>query len=374
MEMSRCVTVVVMAFNVVLTGLIMRPLGRVATATAAFALALWPLSVAVERSVVLEPFLVFFCLLGTFLIFDAGDLASWRRMLLGGIAFGFAVEVKVWAVLPIAALVLVCLPRWRSRGAPLALGIAVGAIVPGLPFFLAAPCAFVHDVIVVQLGRNDPLGATTLRTRFLTLSGIGRLPLIGTWTWLELVLWSVFGLVVVWVYVTGRRNIVLLEWFVLIAPILVFVGMFDDPAFNEFYAYFPAAFLVLLAGVCASRIVSAAVKAGATTPGTRGRTFKAIPLVATALALVTACFLVEQAVVYAQGYLSFSFDPSAQLASEIPAGACVVTDDPTALLVANRFTPTRQGCPAEIDPFRAYLSEDNGLPSPCQSACLPGGV
>ncbi len=254
LEVARCITVLIMALNAVLAGLIVRPFGRVATATASFALALWPLSVAVQRTVELEPFLVLFCLLGTLLLFDGGELASWRRVLLGGLAFGFAVEIKVWAVLPIIALALVCLPKWRSRGLPLAVGIAAGAVVPGLPFFLVAPRAFVHDVIVDQLSRNGNVAAAvTLQTRLLVLSGVGRLPLIGPRTGLAIALWSLFGLVVVFVYVVGRRDITRLEWFALVAAIVTFVGMMEDPALYEFYSYFPAAFVAMLAGLSLGR-------------------------------------------------------------------------------------------------------------------------
>ncbi len=366
LEVARSITMVVMALNAVLVGLIMRPLGRVATATASFALALWPLSVAVERSVELEPFLVLFCLLGTFLIFDSGNFASWRRVLFGGVAYGFAVEVKVWAVLPIIALALVSLPRWRTRGAPLALGIAAGAIVPGLPFFLAAPHAFVHDVIADQYFRHDNPVAVTLHQRLLGLTGIDRLPSIGPRTGLAVAICIFFGLVVVWVYVVGRRHIVPLEWFALVATIVVFVGMFREPTLPEFYSYFPAAFVALLAGVCVSRALWAAVALVRRRFGHDGRAVRAAratraaPVVAVALALAVACLLIQQEVVYAQSYLLHNSDPSSELASTIPAGACVISDVPEVLLAANRFTPARQGCPAEVDPFGSYLSEDNG--------------
>jgi hypothetical protein len=361
-EVARCITVLVMAVNAVFAGLIMRPLGRVATATAAFALALWPLSIAVERSVELEPYLVFFCLLGTFLIFESGDLASWRRVLVGGVAYGFAVEIKVWAVLPIIALVLVCLPRWRTRGAPLALGIAAGAIVPGLPFFLAAPRTFVHDVIVDQLSRNGSVAAgVTLQTRFLVLSGIGRLSAIGPRNGLAVALWVAFGVVVVWAYGVGRRRTVLLEWFALVASIVVFVGMWEDPSLYEFYSYFPAAFVALLFGVCAGRMWRAATALRTRKHAKRRRAITAIPVIALALGLALTGFLIQQELSYAQGYLSLSSDPSTELSTIIPPGACVISDVPTVLLVANRFTPTHQGCPAEVDPFGSYLSEDNGM-------------
>ena len=50
----------------------------------------------------LEPWLVLFCLLGALAVFDGDRLAgSRRRLVWGGVAFGFAGAVKVWAILPV---------------------------------------------------------------------------------------------------------------------------------------------------------------------------------------------------------------------------------------------------------------------------------
>jgi hypothetical protein len=60
-------------------------------------------------------------------------------------------------------------------------------------------------------------------------------------------------------------------------------------------------------------------------------------------------------------------DPSSNLASVIPSGACVISDYPSDLLVANRYAPAEQDCPAVVDPLGTYLADDKGAtphPSP----------
>ena len=49
-----------------------------------------------------EPWLVLFCLLGALALFDGNRLTSSRKRLLwGGIAFGFAGCIEVWAIFPV---------------------------------------------------------------------------------------------------------------------------------------------------------------------------------------------------------------------------------------------------------------------------------
>ena len=364
LEVARCITAIFVAMNAVLVGLIVRPLGRVATATAAFGLALWPLTVAVERTVELEPYLVFFCLLSAYLMFDGGRFASWTRVLLGGISLGFAVEVKVWAILVVVATALVFLPKWRTRGLPLALGLAAG-IVPGAPFFLAAPRAFVHDVIVTQLSRNGSMPVTSLQGRLLALTAIGRLPSIGPRVGLAVGLCCLFGLLVLAVFVFNRSRLVPLEWFALVSSVVVFVGMFESPSPSEWYWYFPVAFVAMLIGLCVSRVCETCI---ALTTRRRGKPYGSVGVGAVftgVLALCLASFLVQQEGVFAEEYLQTASDPGAELASVIPAGSCVIADFTTDLLVADRFTPARPGCPAVVDPYGSFLAEDDGVaPNP----------
>src|SRR5204863_5088880 len=129
--------------------------GVVAVSIAGFAVALWPLTVAVDRNTELEPFLVLFCLLGALAVFGGGDDVSRRRLMVGGALFGCACVVKVWAVLPVAAALVCCLPEVRRRLQPVATGLVASAVVLCLPFFLLAPSDFVHDVVTSQLFRTQ---------------------------------------------------------------------------------------------------------------------------------------------------------------------------------------------------------------------------
>jgi hypothetical protein len=235
----------------------------------------------------------------------------------------------------------------------------VGAVVPCLPFFLAAPHAFWHEVVADQLTRNVA-AATPLGDRLQWITGIGGLPFLNGSTNVAVFAFWFFVLLVIGVFVVGRRHRILVEWYVLASSVVVFLGMFEDAQFTPKYAYFPAAFIAPLLGVGLSHFGRATLAAirrwrPARRPiGGRGS------VVAIAIGVGVICFLVVQDTDYSRGYLSEASDPSAQLASVIPPGTCVISDDPLDLLVANRFSTARAGCPAVVDPFGMYLAEDNG--------------
>ena len=368
LEIARSLTVLCVAVNATLVGLVVRSVGRLAVAIAAFSLAVWPLTVGVDRTLELEPYLVFFCLLGAILIFSGEDLGSSRRVFLGGLAFGFAGAVKIWAILPIVALLIVCLPKWRHRGRPLVLGIALGALVPCLPFLIAAPHAFFHDVIVAQSQRQNFYGssATPLGARLLMIAGLGGTPsAISNSSALAGAVYVVFGLMIAGVYGLAARHRTMVEWFVLVASIVVFFGMFESDDFEPHYAYFPAVFLALLLGICLSHSVHAALAMVRRRRALHGRPTLALPLLGAVVALSIIGLLVYEDTTFTRTYLSEASDPGAGLASAIPSGACVISDYPSDLLVANRLVPSQPGCPAVIDPLGTYLADDNGAtPNP----------
>ncbi len=140
--LARIVTIVVSASNASLAAVAVRYRGIGAMLVAGTALACFPLAPAANQTVYLEPFLVFFCLIGVCVMFQNGSPAGPWRLALAGVAFGLAAACKVWGIIPIAVAIALCLPHWRSRVRPLALGVLVGVGVPCLPFFLAAPGAF----------------------------------------------------------------------------------------------------------------------------------------------------------------------------------------------------------------------------------------
>ena len=58
-------------------------------------LALFPLAVAADQSLLLEPYLVCLSLLGVIALFARDGLASPRRVLLAGLVLGFAGTIKL---------------------------------------------------------------------------------------------------------------------------------------------------------------------------------------------------------------------------------------------------------------------------------------
>ena len=109
---------------------LLRRRGIVPALVGGVALALFPMAVAADKTLMLEPYLLLFCLLGTTVLFTGDDLASRRRLLFAGVVFGFACTLKLWAVLPAGIALVCCLPRWRDRARPLFGGLAAGFLVP----------------------------------------------------------------------------------------------------------------------------------------------------------------------------------------------------------------------------------------------------
>jgi hypothetical protein len=346
---ARLVTAGVTALNAALAALAVRHRGPGAMAVAGTALACFPLAVAADQTLLLEPYLVCFCLLGTIAVFSGGAIGGRRRVFLGGIAFGFAGAVKIWAILPIVVAVLICLPRWKTAVRPIVVGITLGFAVPCLPFFLAAPHAFLHDVFADQLTRAAPgAGSPTFASRLLLMTGLTGLHAV-----VGLAVCCAIGFVVFVALVYGGLfgSSTRLDWFLLGSAVVVTTAMFFSTALYDHYVYFPAAFIAMVFGSCVARGLEA-----------MGR---AVPLVQRfgdlalpgALALVAAAILLPQQASYARAYLSSAEDPSTILDRAIPPGACVTADQITFAIDADRFNPATRDCPAVLDPFGMWVAD-----------------
>ena len=212
---ARMLTVGADTANVVLLGLLVRHRGPVAAGIACGLYAVYPDAIVAAHTFLLEPWLNLFCLAGAVAIFDRDRLAGsaprlrpagprlagsasrlarpvprprraapraprWSdrtRLLGGGLLFGFAVAIKIWALLPLAivALLLLVAARRIRPAATLAAGAAVGLGVPLLPFALLAPAALERGVLIGQLVRNAN-GSRLLPQRLADLAGLGLHP------------------------------------------------------------------------------------------------------------------------------------------------------------------------------------------------------
>ena len=248
---ARVFTAVVTGANAFLAGLAVRHRGIAASAAAATALAIFPAAYLADSAVLLEPYLVFFCLLGAVLLFQNGDIATSRRVWLAGLAFGLGAAVELWALVPLVIAVAFCAPVWRRAVLPLLGGAAIGLGVTCLPFVLLAPHAFWHDTVLTQLTRTAFGPVVGAGTRFLVLTGLGP-PLglhisTGAATAIALGAGLVFGLIFAAAAATGRAS--RSDGFAFAAMVAVTALVVFVPTFSGHDTYFAAPFVAIVFGL-----------------------------------------------------------------------------------------------------------------------------
>ncbi len=346
MALARLVTALVAAVSAALAAVAVRHWGIGAMVIAGTTLACYPLAVAADHTLLLEPYLVCFCLIGMIAMFTGGEIASSHRLVVAGIAFGFAGAIKVWAIVPILVAFAVCLPRWKAVRA-LALGTICGFVLPCLPFAVMAPRAFFHDVFVVQLAQAAPGTAGAPNSlRLLQLTGFWGISFLHSKTALALCVSVALVIFVALVYGWKPRSNTRADWFLLGSASGATTVMFLPHDFFDHYAYFPAAFVAMLVGSCFSRAVRAC---GTRDPRFIGRLGAlVIPLVVSLLAMAV---LVPEQLSFARSYLSSPINPGPTVSKFIPPGACVVSNVASVTIIGNRFDPAGKGCPAVVDPF-----------------------
>jgi hypothetical protein len=118
LAVARILTVCADTANVVLLGVLVRHRGPVTAGVACGLYAVYPDALVAAHTFLLEPWLNLCCLAAAALIFDGDRLAAadTRRLALGGAAFGFAVAVKIWALVPLGVAGLVALATRAALG------------------------------------------------------------------------------------------------------------------------------------------------------------------------------------------------------------------------------------------------------------------
>jgi hypothetical protein len=371
---ARVLTVLVASVNAGLLAWLLRHRGTPAMLIAGGTLPVFPLAVAADHTLLLEPYLVLFCLLGATAMFAGDNLAPRRRLVLAGLAFGFAGAVKIWAIFPLAVALGCCSPQFRRRSGPLLLGAAAGFALPSLPFFLPAPSDFVRDTIVVQLGQarstHRPPGF-----RLLNISGLVGLPGLHATVDLALIVAVVYVLIVVCAYLvppwTSR-----LDWFALGSASATVAAILVAPDFVPHYAYFTAAFLALLLGVSCARLLRVASDWAAYRETATGRIMAQAQdlVVLVAVLVIAAGFSEGRRFIRDQPWRVTFGDPGPSIARVIPHGACVVTDEPTYTIISDRFVADSSKCPAMVDSYGEWLAADRRHPPPSPGPYPPGLV
>jgi hypothetical protein len=357
---ARIVTALVAGANAALVGFLLRRRGLVAVAVGGVGLAVFPTGYTATHTFLLEPYCVCFCLLGAAALFAGEEVASPRRCVLAGACLGFAGAVKVFAVVPLLAILIVLCWSRRSALVPFVIGVAGSLVLFVLPFLVAAPSAFVHDVIASQVGRSTGR-PTPVLDRLFALTGLayaspglsaapnvpavpaGALPTV-------LASCGIGGIGGIVAIAQWRRPTPFGGFCLLVAAGGVGIA-FIPAAYFDHYAYFTAPFLALVLGGGAGLLAharmprpgSATVAAGVVT---------GIVLIAAAAGAVVPSNAFHRTIVDRFG------DPGPAIAAVVPGGACTLTDAESILVSAGRAEPGPPGCPAIVDPTGTWLSID----------------
>ena len=379
MAIGRVLTMLASAAGVVLVGLLVRHRGALAALIACGVLAVFPAAVAAAHTVLVEPWLVLFCLLGAVAVFDRDRLtASGRRLAWGGAAFGFAGAIEGWALVPVLVVLAISLP-WVRRALTFAAGVAAAFLIAVLPFAVLAPARFYQSLIVAQVGHRATVLRVPVWGRLKDMTGLshvnhlpGQADLLITHLHLRSHSTIVFTVVILLLLTVGglvaeiavtRRPPPPLDGFALVTSALIVILFLLPTQFHYHFAAFLAPFLGLAVALPAARLLTPGWEKGK--EGGTGRSAgRPLAWAATGLAaalLVT--FTIFQ--VRGEGQLKAIIAPTgpgsiAAFARPIPPGSCVATDEVAFLILANRFVTTVPGCSPMVDGTGTDLALSRG--------------
>ncbi len=378
---ARILSVLASTACVPLAGRLVRHRGVLACAVAAGLLAVYPADVLSGRTLLLEPWMNLTCLLAANAAFRDGRLASPRWLAWAGVAFGCGVAIKLWAAVPAAVLLAACLiarppaHTSRARRAGALVGGALGgfAVLAG-PFALADPAGFVRETLLDQVSRVGSYTPISLRLAHLTglidvLGRDGKVVAPGTTTHslfamgaeasthIVAVGWPAYAAAAAGValiaagYLRGLRQRTPLEWFALVTAVLAIAAIMEYPAFFYHYPDFPAPWLAITVGAAVQSLACLV-------EGTAGRARLARRVLAAAVAVVILAIAGIEARELEPAHVPAS---PASVSALVPAGSCLVADQVSFAIAADRFAAPGPGCPDLIDSLAATLALSGGV-------------
>jgi alpha-1,2-mannosyltransferase len=347
MAMARILTVLASTAAVVLGGLLVRRRGLLAVTVTCGLLAVFPASVGDARTIFLEPWVALFCLAGALTVFDGDRLAGGgRRLFWGGVVFGFAGAIESFAIIPVLVVVALALPRPR-RAATYVGGVAAGFLVPVVPFVIPSPLGFYRSVFVAQLVRHGQIWVPDW-VRLQQMAGLNYVVHPGHLI-LLLVPLAVVGFVAAALaaaWVITRRPPPPLDWFAVATAALTVIAFMWPPGFFFHFPAFLEPFVAMAIALSASRLLDAV-----RSPAGRPATDRWSLWTAALAGLVIVVLAIIQA--NAESTTTPRVPPRSVAAVRrvIPPGACVLTDQASFTIAANRFYSSVPGCSQMIDPL-----------------------
>jgi len=365
--LARVITSFVTAVNVSLLAWLVRYRGRIAMAIAGVGLAVLPVAFFVSSDLKLDPYCICFILIGAVVIFskDQGSgRISKRTFAIGGLFFGIAALIKLWAFFPFLAVVIVFVPRCKGRVLAFASGAACGFIVPSLPFFLASPRGFVSQVFTAQLFQKmNPAVSPGILWRLVDMTGFSDTSIAPTGSELVITLFVLICLVIVAYW--RRLNRESVDIFLLIAALITAFALLAAPVSAEYYGYFAAPFLVGVFAISLARLGGPVRRIADRI--TVSSTIRSFATWSTAVAGIALWFaLTLYVTTFYTNYAWFNGVNPPYLSSinkTIPAGSCVVYDYAIYGIYSNRLQTSVPNCPSVVDAYGMWQTFGNHLAS-----------
>jgi hypothetical protein len=154
-------------------------------------------------------------------------------------------------------------------------------------------------------------------------------------------------------WILTRQRPPALDWFALVTAALVVAAFMWPADFYYHYAEFFAPFLALCVGLPAARLVAGLQRADR-------RPARRWPLRAATAVAVAAITAMTVSQVYHEARAKGSADQFAALQRVVPPGACVLTDEASYTIAANRFISDVPGCSQVVDGEGTDLALSDG--------------
>lgn len=366
LAIGRILTMIAGAAGVLLLGLLVRHRGLPTTILACGLLAVYPDSVTTARTVLLEPWLVLFCLLGALAVFNGDRVTSnRRRLILGGLALGFAGAIEAWAILPAVVILALCLPGVKRAATCLA-GMAVGFLVPVVPFAALDPSGFFRDLVVAQVGPRAGAVRVGIWYRFKEMFGLSNVQTSHLGVLLAVVIVLGFALATLAAaWLVTRQPPPPIEWFAVVTTFLIVVIFLWPSQFFFHFVDFLVPFLAMSVALPLARLLAAAQPVADRNGAGVALRWSAAGLVAI---LVTVFTVAQISAEYRQAHNRVVVGAAADrahmvstLQRVVPPGGCVLTDQVSYTIVANRFISNVPGCSTMDDPTGMDLALGHGL-------------
>jgi hypothetical protein len=387
MVLGRLLTILAGTAGIAMTGLLVRHRGVLAVLLASGTVAIHPESIAAAHTILVEPWLVLFCLAGALAFFRRDRIARGNgRLVAAGLAFGFAGVIEAWAIVPVVVL-LATLARQPRRALRFAISVTAGFLIPTVPFAALAPKSFYKSIIVAQVGSRPSAERVFGLFRIRLMIGLSdilhpaNLLVIGV----TLVTVAVVLIGTVVACRAERRMPAPLEWFAAMTGAIMVLLFLWPPQFHYHFVGFLVPFMAIsialavsgFMGVLRERAGEARAAAAWGAPREQRRLARVLPLRkiigkrdpqevlrwgASVLVMIGIVVGSVIQVSYEKNLTSsITTTEIANVQRAIPPGACVLADQVAYTVVANRFWSDAPGCPAIDDGTGVNYALSNGL-------------